>query len=257
MRAILAMLTIAVAALPAPADTRRIVEEGRKLFQQQKYAQAHDKFIEAAADLPESPLLKFNRAATFYKRRDYDKAIELYGEALQTKDLQLEAAAKYNLGNCHFQQAVKNQTDLAKAIGLLDKAMAYYRDALETLADPQQARYNLEKSKLLKKLLLDKKKKEMEQQQKKQQDKDHQEEKKDEQSQGGGDEQQKNENRQDQSPQQPDEDGDRQAQQDQQQGLSAEDAEKLLNAIRERQKQDERENRARRPMRYAPVDRDW
>ena len=170
MRPILAILVIAMAAAPAWADTRETVEEGRKLFGQQQYAVAHDKFIEAAADVPESPLLKFNEAATFYKRQDYDKAIDLYGEALLTKNLELEAAAKYNLGNCHFQQAVKNQTDLGKAIELLDKAMVYYRDALETLADPQQARYNLEKSKLLKKVLLDKKKKEMEEQQKKQQD---------------------------------------------------------------------------------------
>jgi len=259
MKRITAALMAFLTAASAWADTRKAVEEGQKLFEQHKYAEAHERFNEAAADLPESPLLEFNKAATFYKRQDYDKATELYRQSLLTKDPQLEAAAKYNLGNCEFQQAVMNQSDLGKAIEMLDRAMVYYRDAIETLADPQKARYNLEKAKLLEKALIDKKKKEMEQQKKEQQNEDRQKDKEQEDQNSNGDK--KEQNQEEQQTSQKDE-----AQKDQQTGqskqeqkreLSAEEAEKLLNAIRERQKEDERARRIRRPAGYVPVDKDW
>ena len=260
MKRLLLILLACAPALPAMADTRETVEEGRKLFGQEEYAEAHDKFFEAAADLPGSPLLSFNQAGTFYKRQDYDKAIELYQQGLQTKDLQLEAAGKYNLGNCYFQQAVKSQTDLGKAIELLDRAMLYYRDAMDTLADPTQARYNLEKSKMLKKDLLDKKKKEMEDQQKNQQKDQNQDQQQDQQQQQDGD----GEDQQDQQQQQGSDEQEKeeeqkpeQAQQEETRQLSPEEAEKLLNAIREKQKESERDERTRKPARYMKIPRDW
>jgi Ca-activated chloride channel family protein len=250
MRWITLAAVITLMAGSSHAATYETVEEGRSLFEQEKYAEAYEKFHEAAADLPEEPLLEFNKAATFYKRSDYDKAIELYEKALATKDLQLEATARYNLGNCYFQQAVKHQTDYDAAIALLTGAMACYRDALEVLPDSHQARYNLEKSKLLRKLLRDKKKKQEEEQKKNQPQPDDKEEqqKEGEQDQQKGDDQNQG---QEEQPQ-PQAGGEEKKQE-----LSPEDAEKLLNAIRERQQQREREERVRQPMGYAPVGKDW
>ena len=255
------------------AGPRETVEQGKALFGQQKYAEAFDKFHAAAVDVPstspEAQLLDFNKAATFYQRKDYKQAVELYEKALLTRDPQVEAAVKYNLGNCYFQKAVlESETDPKTAIEQLDKGMSYYRDAMETLAQPENARYNLEKSKLLKKELIDKAKKQQDEQKKQDQNKDDKkdqkkddqkkddqkndqskkedEKKKDEQQKTGGDDK----NKQDQQQQQAGKD-------EQKKEMSPEDAEKLLNAIREKQQQNERDERQRQPAGYAPVDRDW
>jgi len=245
------------------AGVRENVEQGRLLYGQGKFEEACDAFQEAAVDAPGAEaLLQFNQAATYYKRQDYDKAIELYTKALGTRDLQLEAAARYNLGNCHFQQAVLSQTELGKAMELLQKAMSCYHDAAESLADPQPARYNLEKSKLLMKDLLDRQKKQDEEKKKKQGQDQKNEEKKEqqEQDQQNGDKDQQKEGQQKQGEQkegeQKDEPGE-QKQEDREQQLSPEDAAKLLNAIREKQRENEREERVRKPAGYAPVDKDW
>lgn len=252
------------------AGPRETVEQGKALFEQQKYADAYEKFHAASADVPSSSadaqLLEFDKAGTFYKRKDYKQAIELYEKALLTKDPQVEAAGKYNLGNCYFQKALlESETDPKTAIEQLDRGMSYYRDAMETLARPENARYNLEKSKLLKKELIDKAKKQQDEQQKKQdqnkddkkdQKKDEQkkddqskkedEKKKEEQKAGGDDKKDKNDQQEQQA-----------GKEEQKKEMSPEDAEKLLNAIRERQQQNEREERVRQPAGYAPVDRDW
>jgi len=255
-RVALASILVFLAGL-ALAGPREKVEEAKLLYEQKKFSDAEKRLSEAAADIssanPNRPLLDFNQAATFYKRQDFDKAIGLYEKSLLTKDLQLEATAKYNLGNCYFQQALKNQTDLGKAIELLDKAMSYYRDAMETLAQPDDARYNLEKSKLLKKDLIDKKKKEQDEQKKdqgkddKKDQQDKKDEKKDNQKTSGDDKKQDEKDKQQA----------KQGKDDKKQEMSPENAEKLLNAIREKQQQNEREERVRQPAGYMPVERDW
>ena len=250
----------------ASADPRELVEQGKLFYSQQNYEAAQGKFTAASADVPSSSpdaqLLQFNQAATFYQRNDYAKAIELYEKALLTRDPQVEAQGKYNLGNCYFHKALlQSETDPKTAIDQLDKAMTYYRDAMESLANPDHARYNLEKSKLLKKDLIDKAKKQHDEQQK--QKGDNKDDKKDQQKQDDQDkqdEQKKDEQKQQQAgnkDQKDQQDQQQQAGEEKQQELSPEDAEKLLNAIREKQQQNEREERVRRPAGYAPVDRDW
>jgi len=267
MKHIIALAGV-VLAMKAFADTHDVVERGRELFRQEEYARAYELFHEAAADFPEEPLLDFNMAATFYKRGDYDAAIERYEKALAAKDLHLEAAAKYNLGNCWFQQALKNRTNLAVAIEQLDRAMRYYRDAMSDLPDAAAARRNLEKAKLLKKMLLDEKKKQEEankQQQQKQQQDEKKEEKKDGQTddqQNQGDQQQDQQKQDEQK--QPSGGGNKEEEQqapppaqEQQKQLTPEEAAQLLNAIRENQQREESEQRRKIRGRYIPVEKDW
>jgi len=243
MRLIIALAGLMMA-LPALGDTHETVERGRELFGRENYAEAYELFHEAAADFPEEPLLDFNMAATFYKRADYDAAIERYEKALAAKDLFLEAAAKYNLGNCWFRQAVKNQSELPTAIDQLDRSMRYYRDAMDDLPDTTAARRNIEKAKLLKKMLLDEMKKREEEKQKQQQNKqnDEQKEQKDEQEQDGQDE------KQEEAPQPGEQ---------QQKEMTPEEAAQVLNAIRENQQREEREQRRTIRGQYLPVDKDW
>jgi len=268
MRIIGSLMAVLILPGGAFADPRELVEQGRLLYSQQNYDAAQGKFTAASADVPSSSpdaqLLQFNQAATFYQRNDYAKAIELYEKALLTRDPQVEAQAKYNLGNCYFHKALlQSETDPKTTIEQLDKAMTYYRDAMESLANPADARYNLEKSKLLKKDLIDKAKKQQDEENKKKgdnkDDKKDQQKKDDQQGdQDKQDEQKKDEQKQQQAGDEQDQqEQQQQAGEEKQQEMSPEDAVKLLNAIREKQQQNEREERVRRPAGYAPVDRDW
>ena len=259
MRLIIALAGLMMA-LPALGDTHETVERGRELFGRENYAEAYELFHEAAADFPEEPLLDFNMAATFYKRADYDAAIERYEKALAAKDLFLEAAAKYNLGNCWFRQAVKNQSELPTAIDQLDRSMRYYRDAMDDLPDTTAARRNIEKAKLLKKMLLDEMKKREEEKQNQQQNQqnDEQKEQKDEQQQDGQNEQQEeqeqqpSDGRQDEKQEEAPQPGEQQ-----QKEMTPEEAAQVLNAIRENQQREEREQRRTIRGQYLPVDKDW
>ena len=147
-----------VAARGAQQEARQTVREGNRLFAQQKYPDAYKKYHQAAADLTDTPEIVFNQAATYYKRGDYDKAIELYEQARATKSAELDRKITYNLGNCHHQQAIKIQRDLPKAIQRLGQAARYYRDCLQVDPTFEDARYNLQLAKLLLKHLLDEKK---------------------------------------------------------------------------------------------------
>jgi len=265
---IIVMAVAAAACAQALAGPLEKAEEGKLLYDQKKYAEAHEKFLSAAADMPEDPRLLFDQAATFYKRGDFDQAVKLYEKALVTKDLQLESLTKYNLGNCLFQQALKKRDDPGKAIELLDRAMSYYHDAMETLADPASARYNLEKAKLLKKQLIDDLKKKQDEQKKQQErnqkdDKKKEDQKKQDEQKKSGDDQKKEEKKGDQKTAGNGQKDKQEQEQQEKQGdekqvqLSPEEAEKLLNAMREQQKKDEREQRSQRNAERMRVERDW
>ena len=61
---------------------------------------------------------KFNKANSYYRLEDLDKAVDLYREvAAESKDMGLVAKAKYNLGNCFFEKGAKEKdSDLEKAL---------------------------------------------------------------------------------------------------------------------------------------------
>lgn len=109
------------------------VQGGVDLFEQEKYAEALETFLEAQIDNPESPVLKFDIAACQYKLQKYDEAATGYLDVVTTaQDAGLEAQALYNLGNTMYRQ------------GKLEEAVEYYKKTLELNAEDEDARKNLE-----------------------------------------------------------------------------------------------------------------
>lgn len=126
------LITMPVAAAQA-ASLYSSVKNGVDLFEQEKYEQALETFLEAQVDNPESEVLKFDIASCQYRLQKYDEAAAGYLDVVATaRDAGLEAQALYNLGNTMYRQ------------GKLEDAVEYYKKTLELNPEDEDARKNLE-----------------------------------------------------------------------------------------------------------------
>ena len=120
------------------------VREGNALYQAGQYHAAAQQYEIAAQTLPEAAEIQFNQGNAFYKQYNYDKALEYYTLALDTDDRTLESRLKYNLGNVKYRQAVEALRTFQDALTPLRTAISYYRDSLALDGQQPDARYNLE-----------------------------------------------------------------------------------------------------------------
>ncbi|MCU0638546.1 MAG: tetratricopeptide repeat protein [Candidatus Krumholzibacteria bacterium] len=152
------------------ASAGSLIAKGNKSYKAGELDRAAEYYGKASVKLPESPVVAFNLGDVQYKQGDLEKARASFADAaLKSKDLGLEARAWYNSGNCAFAQGQR------QADSDIEKAMAYYREAVEFYAtalekDPElgDAAHNMEITRLVIKDLLDKlqrQKEQMEQQQ--------------------------------------------------------------------------------------------
>ena len=223
-------------------------------------------YREADVLLPDAPELAYNQGVAYYRMRDFAQAREMFSRALTTRDLAMEARAKFNLGNCRYAQALEKLSDLQEAIDELRTAIEYYRDVLDLTPGDLDARANIETAQLLIKDLLDKLKKQQEEQQQDPTSQPSEDQKSDERQEGekSEQEQQEQEGKQQQDQQQSGEQEQQEQTQEQEQQAAAEErqlteeeARRLLQAVRdkERQRSDERTRRAR--LGRPKVDKDW
>lgn len=286
---------LAGSALAADRTLVKQVESGNAKYAAGEFDEALEVYKLAEADCPECPELAYNQGLAHYRMRDFEKAHEKFNEALLTRDLRLEQRAKYNLGNVAYAQALEKMADPKEAVEHAQRAIAFYRDALELDENDTQARANIEIAQLLIKQLLDEQKQQQEQepnQQEDQQQQSEQNEQCDNPQQGQSDEQP--ENQQDQQEQQQegsqDQESDEQQQQQQQQEgqegqpeqqeqqsgdaepgdqqqaqaqqyeqreLTREEAERLLQAVRDKEAQRRDEKARQMRAKRVPVKRDW
>ena len=254
------------------------VREANAAYAAGDYPAALEAYEEAEVDCPECPEIAYNQALAHYRLRDFTRARELFNEALSTRDLDLEARVKFNLGNVAYAQALEKLSDLPEAIENARRAITHYRDALDLDPEDVDARANIEIAQLLIKDLLDRQKQQQEQQQNQDQQQDQQCDNPQEQQQGQ-DQDQQGEDQQDQAgdedqeqQQEPQADGEQQEQETQQpQGeqeqsaaeqqeareMTQEEAERLLQAVRDKEAKRREELARRRRARSVPVSRDW
>jgi tetratricopeptide (TPR) repeat protein len=133
--------------LPAPGHTASpyaAVQQGNALYQAGQYEAAGQQYSAAVQALPEAAAPQFNLGNAFYKQQDYISAQDHYVRALHTGDHTLASRVKYNLGNVKYQQALEALRTLEDAVTPLRAAITYYRESLEADPQYQEARYNLE-----------------------------------------------------------------------------------------------------------------
>lgn len=258
---------------------RSAVQEGNTALAAGRYDEALAAYKRAEVDMPDAAEITYNRGIALFRKGDTDAARSAFSDALRTRDPRLEARAKFNLGNCAYGVALQRENDLPAAIEELQKAISHWRDALALEPGDTAARQNIETAQLLLKDLLDKEKKRQEEERKKQEE---EEKKKNPESQPTSqpEEPEKKEDSpqkkpdQPQDPQQPqpdqkkpdqkpkDEKKEQQAGQKPQKKKSEpsmEDAQRKLQAIRdkERARRDDRKQREALLGGAAPVERDW
>ncbi len=244
MRLSFPLVAVFLCSSVAAESYRDQVAAGNEAFRVGNYSEALDYYHVAETEIPESPELEYNIASTLHEQGAYEEAVDKFRKALNTTDLLQEAKAHYNLGSTHFRME-----DYQKAI-------EHYQRAVEIDPDDMDAKYNLE---LARRKLKD----QMEQQQEKQEEQqDQQQEEQQKQQEEEQDKQEENQEQEEQ--QQPQEQqNDEQQQQEQPQPqepseeeLSKEDAERILNALRD-DEQEMQENRKKIQARGNYIGKDW
>lgn len=224
------------------------VLNGNRAFNAGDNKKALEYYHSAETDLPESPELEYNIAGALHQDGGYEEAVEKYQKALYSTDINIEAQAHYNLGSTLFRmQDYQN-------------AIQSYQNSLEINPDDMDAKYNLELSRRMLKEQMEQQEKSEDQQEKQDQEQEEKEEEQpqeqeqdedqDEQEQGEDEQQQQQdeEKKEDEKKQQP-------QPQDEQQ-MSKEDAERILNAMRDAES-DIQKKIKRRKVVGNYVGKDW
>jgi Ca-activated chloride channel homolog len=213
------------------------------MYREGRYEEAVDAYRRVVQAGRSAPQVHYNLGTALLALGNYEEAEQYLQAALQGVDPDLRQRTFYNLGNRFLQQGRAEQ-DLQRQGRLLDAAIEAYRRTLRIAPADTQAKWNLE-------LALREREENEQQRNEQQQDPEQGQDGQDDQDQdteggaaSGG------------SGQSPTADGRDPGADMQQQPMSREEADRLLNAI----EQDEREltrDRLRRGQRSTPVLRDW
>jgi len=184
---------------------RKFIRQGNREFEKHNYSESEISYRRAIDKNKSSADAVFNAGDALYKQEKYEDAEKQFIESHRmNEDRDKKAGSMYNLGN-----------SLLKA-GKLKESIEAYKNSLRLNPGNMQAKYNL--------AYAQDRLKEQEEQQQQQQDQQNQDKNKDQQ-----DQNQEKQNDQKESEDQNKQD--EQQQSDQQQLMSKEDAERLLNAI--------------------------
>lgn len=255
------LLAGAVPADRALADiSRRKINKGIKAFQKQQWDDALKYFRDAQVDDPENPLAHYNLGEALYKKQKYEEAEKEYQKALGSEDVRLKEQAYYNLGNTYYQ------------MNKYQEAIRSYIKALELNPADRDAKHNLE---LVRAKLKEMAKKQPQQnRQQQQQNRQDQQQQQKQQGEKGSDKQQQQQQRAEQKKENQEQKQQQMAQQnkDQQQKgkqqkqsaqkvkkkpLSKEEAERILQALRSKEKENQKLRRVKQPAGKGRPEKDW
>jgi Ca-activated chloride channel homolog len=209
-RSLILVFLIFSQAINAQGD-KKFIRQGNREYGKNNFAESEVSYRKAIDKNKESPDAVFNIGDALYKQNKYEDAGKQFIENTNiNEDKNKKAAGMYNLGNSLL---------MAKK---LDESIAAYKSSLKLRPDSKEAKYNLAYAQ-------DMLKQQQEQQKQQQQNKDNKDQNKDQKK----DDQKKDQKDQDNKDkdQQKDQDKNQEQQKQQQQGISKDDAQRLLNAL--------------------------
>lgn len=219
-------------------SARKKVLEGNKLYAEEKFDEANNQYRDAQIDEPESPEIQFNIGDVQYKKKKYEEAMNEFQKSLSGEDIMLQSKAYYNMGNTMYRT------------GKLPESILMYTQALKLNPDDMDAKYNLE---FVRRKLKD-------QSQKQPADNQQQQQQQQEQQQQSGEENKEDQQQEDQEQRQQNEQEQQQQQEQQpnqpEQKMSKEDAERILDALKNDEK-DLQKDRKAKASGSARVLKDW
>src|ERR1700693_5171696 len=110
---------------------------GIDAYRDGKFEDAYGQFQQTLKSHPESRAedkLQFDSGAAAYKRKDYNRALESFSQALLTPDTGLQSKGHYNLGNTLYQRGETEKSD-DKKLSDWTNALDHYQQTLKL--DPQ------------------------------------------------------------------------------------------------------------------------
>ncbi|MCB2207528.1 MAG: tetratricopeptide repeat protein [Bacteroidetes bacterium] len=209
---------------------KKLVREGNNLYEEGNYQEAEIEYRKALSEKPDYVKGKFNLGDAMYGQENYEESGKIFGELGETaKTPSAKSGSWYNLGN-----TLMNQQKYQESIEA-------YKKALRVNPNDQDAKYNLEYAR---KMLSNQQQQQQNQDQNQDQDQKDQNEDQENQDQNQKDQDQKdqeqNQDQKDQKDQQQDQkdQGDQQQQQNQPQPqqISKEDAQRMLDALKNDEK---------------------
>jgi Ca-activated chloride channel family protein len=201
-------------------STRELINNGVDLYNEQKFADAEVNFKKGNEKSPDNFEAKFNLGDAYYKQQRYDEAMKSFQSAfVDAKDDLEKSKLYYNVGN----SLLKSQK--------VKESIGAYKEALKLNPDDQQAKYNLSYAlNQLKNPNQDQNQNNDKNKDQKDQNKDQQNKDQQNQDQQNKDQQNQDQEKQDQQQQQ------QQSKEQKQQELTKQEAEKILNALKENEK---------------------
>lgn len=256
MKYFLIFILVAVVVCDLSAQSQRsLVREGNRQYNDNKFSDAevnYRKAIEKDKELREAP---FNLGDALYKQGRFSEAAEQYQiAASRNADAATKAQSFHNLGN----SLLKDKK--------YPESIAAYKEALKVNPRDEDTKYNLEYAKAMLKQQQqenkdqkkdDKQKDDKQKQDQQKKDQQKQNDKKDQQKQDQQkqDQQKQNQDQQQKKDQQNNEDQ-KKAQQMKKLQISKQDAERILEALKNEEKQVQKKLHKKAPARVK-VDKDW
>lgn len=190
---------------------RKFIRQGNREFQKEKYSESEISYRRALDKNKGSADAVFNTGDALYKQEKYEDAGKQFTESHRmNEDREKKAGSMYNLGNSFLKS------------GKLKESIEAYKNSLRLHPGNMEAKYNLA-------FAQDRLKEQEQQQQQQQQNQKNQDQNKDQKNQDQ--DQNKDQNQDKKDDQKENENQDQQQPEEQQQSMSREDAERLLNAI--------------------------
>ena len=111
---------------------REKVLAGNRNYSEGDYDKALELYREALEENPDSPVIRFNLGDGHFKKEELEDAADSFSQALQSEDPEIRSRAQYNLGNSLYRQ------------GKLQESLSAYREALKVAPGDRDAKHNLE-----------------------------------------------------------------------------------------------------------------
>jgi Ca-activated chloride channel homolog len=227
-------------------SNRSTLNKGVDKYEEKKYADAEVDFRKVIESSPKNFEANFNLGTSYYKQEKYEDAIKSFTSSLETaKDNESRAKVFHNIGN-----------SLLKS-NKLEQSVEAYKNALKFNPNDQDTKYNLSYAlELLKNKDKDKNKQDKNDQNKKDQNKQDQQQQNQNQ-----DQQNKDQQKQDQQQQQPQDqnakqDNTKQQQQPKEQKISKDEAQRILDALKNNEKDLQKQLRKVK-AKVRKTDKDW
>jgi Ca-activated chloride channel family protein len=125
--------------------TKAYCSKGEEAFERGDYLQAGEYYHQKLEGSPGDPQLNYNYGTASFKNNMYDDAIEAFTRALKSDNIELQRKAYYNRGNSNYQKGVElQQADPKATINQWKQALSSLQSALELAPDDADAKHNHE-----------------------------------------------------------------------------------------------------------------